>query len=375
MRQICSITLNYVAKGRGLIIKTAIIYHEDFRKYDFGSHHPFRGSRYQSILQVIGHEAIKAKSSELTFVKPKPAPDEEIRAVHGADYIDFLESLNEKGGILTLDTPIRPGLYNIAKLFAGANILAGRLIAENIFQRAVVLGLGAHHAGFDFGGGFCLINDIAVMIEYLRSHCRIKKILVIDYDAHCGDGTQNIYYYDPHVLCLDFHQDPLSLYPGKGFPEQIGLKGGKGYTVNIAFPPGASDNDYIRVFNEIFVPIAIEFHPEIIVANGGLDAHFLDPLSQLSLSLRGYFQIMSAIVTLSKQICNGKVILILGGGYEPRVLALGWLAMIAAMLEVKEIDLPEPVQPPVSSGVVSKQVNDMIGRVKKIQKKYWKYLI
>lgn len=294
--------------------------------------------------------------------------------MHGADYIDFIESLNKRGGPLTVDTPIPPGLYNIARIFAGANILAGKLVAEDSYRRVVVLGLGGHHAGYDFGGGFCLINDIAIMVEYLRNHYRINKFMLIDYDAHCGDGTQDIYYYDPNILCLDFHQDPLTLFPGKGFSEQIGLKSGKGYTVNIPFPPGASDRDYLSVFNDIFIPIATEFRPEIIIANGSLDAHFSDPMCQLNLSLKGYFEIMSSIVSLSKQLCDGQVILILGGGYEPRVIPLGWVAMISAMFEIKEIDLPEPVKPPEHSEAVRKQVNDMISRVKKIHAKYWKRL-
>lgn len=262
-------------------MKTAIIYHDDFRKYDFGPKHPFRGDRYNHLPEVFGHEAIASHKSDVTFVKPKPAKDENIRAVHGEDYLNFIERMDERGVLLTLDTPIPPGLYRIAKLFAGANILAGRLVAEEIFKRVIVLGLGAHHAGYDFGGGFCMINDIAVMIEYLRHNYNLKRIMTIDYDAHCGEGTQDIYYHSPDVLCLDLHQDPMTLFPGKGFAYQIGLGKGKGYTVNIPLPQGSSDEDYILAFNEIFLPIATEFQPEIIIANGGLDAHFADPLSQL----------------------------------------------------------------------------------------------
>lgn len=352
-------------------MKTAIIYHEDFSKYDFGPNHPFRGSRYRHISRVFSHQAVAAKSQAITFVRPKPAADEEIRRVHGADYIDLAVSLNEKGGLRTLDTPVRPGMYDLARLFAGANILAGRLITGGVFNRAIVLGLGAHHAGFDYGGGFCIINDIAVMVEYLRKHCGVKKILIFDYDAHCGDGTQNIYYRDPDVLVVDFHQDPLSLFPFKGFPAQIGLAGGKGRTVNVAFPPGAADGDYIAAFNEIAVPVCEQFQPEIIIANGALDAHFLDPMSRLNLSLQGYYWIAAALVELAKRVCGGKMMLIMGGSYEEKVLPAGWLAMISAVLEIRDIDLPEAAGPPSPSQAVSGQVNEMIGKVKKIHRKYW----
>lgn len=355
-------------------MKTAIIYHDDFCRYDFGHNHPFRGDRYDHLPEVFEHEAIAAKKSDITIIKPKSAADEYIRAVHGKDYLNFIESLDKRGGLLTLDTPIPPGLYKIAKLFAGANILAGRLIAEEIYKRVIVLGLGAHHAGYDFGGGFCMINDIAIVIEYLRRNYNIRKIMTIDYDAHCGDGTQDIYARDPDVLCVDFHQNPMTLFPGKGFAYQIGLGKGIGYTVNMPFPQGSSDEDWIAAFNEICLPIATQFKPEIIIANGGLDAHFADPLSQLNLSLKGFFRLMSSVVNLSRQLCDNKLILILGGGYGPAAVPLGWLTMISAMLEIKEMDIPEPLEPPEYSQEAGKQAREMIDEVKMVQKTYWKGL-
>jgi acetoin utilization protein AcuC len=355
-------------------MKTAIIYHDDFKKYDFGSEHPFRGDRYKHLSRVFGHEAIMARKSDISFIKPKPATDSEIAFVHGGEYIKFIEFINKDGGMLTLDTPIPAGLYQFAKLFAGANILAGRLIAEDIFKRAVVLGLGAHHAGYDFGGGFCMINDIAVMIQYLKEHYHVKKIMTIDYDAHCGDGTQDIYYRDSDVLCIDFHQDPMTLFPGKGFYYQIGLEKGKGYTVNLPFPKGATEDHYIAAFNEICLPIANEYKPEIIIAVGSLDAHFADPLSQLNISLNGFFQIMKLIVNLSRQLCDNKMILILGGGYGPTVVPLGWIVAISAMLEIIDVEISEPMNPPEYSKSADKESGDMIEKVKMIQSRYWKNL-
>ena len=352
-------------------MKTAVIFHEDFRKYDLGPNHPLRGDRYNHLPEVFGNDAIAARKSNITFIKPKPAADEFIGAVHGEDYLRFIEMMNKSGGALTLDTPIPPGLYSIAKLFAGANILAGRLIAEDLFRRVVVLGLGSHHAGYDFGGGFCMINDIAVMIEYLRNNYNIKRIMTIDYDAHCGEGTQDIYYHDPDVLCLDLHQDPMTLFPGKGFAYQVGLGKGKGYTVNIPLPQGSSDEHFITAFNKICIPIATQFQPEIIIANGGLDAHFADPLSQLNLSLEGYFRLMTSIVNLSQQLCDNKLILIVGGGYGLGAVPSGWVAMISAMIGIDKIEITEPVEPPEHSEVAEKQAMEMIRNVKRIQKTYW----
>jgi len=352
-------------------MKTTVIYHEDFCKYDLGPDHPLGGGRYRHIPEVFGHEKINARRADIAFVKPKPATDDDVEAVHGKEYFKFIQYINEHGGMITMDTPVPPGLYEIAKLFAGANILAARLIAEDIRKRVIVLGLGAHHAGYDFGGGFCIINDIAVMIQYLRQNYSIKKIMTIDYDAHCGDGTQDIYYHDPDVLCIDFHQDPMTLFPGKGFAYQIGLGKGRGYTVNMPLPQGSSDGDWIDAFNEICLPIATQFQPEIIIANGGLDAHFADPLSQLNLSVNGYYRLMNSITDLSKKLCDDKLILILGGGYDAKVIPLGWLAMISAMLEIEEIELSEPAEPPEYPEETRRLARDMIQQVKMIQNTYW----
>lgn len=354
--------------------KIAVIHHDDFRKYDLGPNHPFRGNRYDCLAQVLRHESIKERKDDITFVRPKPADDRWIKLAHGGDYIEFLEDLDSDGGTLTLDTPVPAGLYSVAKLFAGANILAGRLIAEEIFRRVLVLGLGAHHAGYDFGGGFCLINDIAVMIEYLRENYGIKKIALFDFDAHCGDGTQDIYYNDNNILCFDFHQDPMTIFPGKGFPYQIGLGEGKGYTVNMPFPTGSMDNDFIRAFNEICLPIAEEFQPELIVANGGLDAHHGDPISGLSLSSKGYFTLFNLIGKMAEQLCQDKMILILGGSYETRIVPVGWLASISAMIGIEEVHLEEPTAAPEHSETASAEAAHMIATVKQVQKTYWRSL-
>ncbi|GAB6906704.1 conserved hypothetical protein [Desulfosarcina cetonica] len=352
-------------------MKTAIVFHDDFRKYALGSDHPFTGERYKHLPEVFGHKDLSARKSEITFMRPKPADEACIEAVHGEQYLGFIRGINETGGMITLDTPIPPGLYDIARLFAGANILAGRLIAENMVRRVVVPGLGAHHAGYDFGGGFCMINDIAVMIEYLRKYYPVQKIMAIDYDAHCGDGTQDIYYDCPDVLCVDLHQDPMTLFPGKGFAYQIGVDAGQGHTINLPMPPGASDEDFMRAFQEVILPVAMDFAPDLIVANGGLDAHVDDPLSQLRLSINGFQQMMRSIADLSQKVCDSRLILILGGGYNPKVVPAAWTAMISAMLGGPKSNVTASTAPPAFDPAIGRQVGEMVQEVKRIQRPYW----
>jgi acetoin utilization protein AcuC len=355
-------------------MKTALIYHSDFRKYDFGPNHPLRGDRYAALREIFSSESIRQSTSELTFVKPNPAAYELIKLVHGEQYLDLLSKLNSEGGFLSADTPIYPGLYDIAKLLAGAGILAGRLVVNGIFQRAIVLGGGAHHAGFDFGGGFCLINDIAVMVKYLRSFYAQERIAVLDLDAHCGNGTIDIFYEDSSVLCVDFHEDPLYLFPGTGFAEQIGLKEGKGYTVNIPFPRGSGDQHYINAFKELCIPIITEFNPQLIIVFGGIDAHFADPLSHLQISLKGFSYIMRLISELSGTICNGRMIVILGTSYNPKILPLAWQVLINATLDKENIVINEPYEMPKEVEGVNELVQGMLSSVKNIHKRYWRSL-
>jgi len=354
--------------------KNALIYHSNFKKYGFGPDHPLKSDRYNELTEVFASSHLQKKKDDLIFVKPKPAAFEDVKRVHSSDYIRLVETLNHKGGLLSRDTPFHPGLYDTARLFAGAEILAGRLIVENIFRRAVVLGGAGHHAGYDFGGGFCIINDMAIAVEYLRRSYNQSKILLLDIDAHCGNGTQNIYYDSSIVLCVDMHEDPLNLYPGTGFPEQIGLKKGKGYTVNIPFPPGSGDEDYMCAFDRICRPIILEFQPQIIFIFGGADTHYSDPLSHLNLTLNGIYKLMKAISELADDTCDGKVVLSLGASFAPKILTRAWQVMISAMSGIQDVVPSEPYKLPERGKNISDLVQEMISRVINIQKKYWKNL-
>ena len=180
-------------------MKIGIIYHEDFKKYDFGPGHPLRGYYVDGDIAfslIKGNEKLMEKA-EIVFFEPSPAKDEEILKVHNREYIDFLQALNRKGGYITLDTPVYKGMYDVARLFAGADILGASMVMGKTLDKSFVFGMMGHHAGVDFGGGFCLINDIAIMIEYLRRSYDLRRILVFDYAVNAGHGTINIFYNTP----------------------------------------------------------------------------------------------------------------------------------------------------------------------------------
>jgi acetoin utilization protein AcuC len=270
-----------------------------------------------------------------------------------------------------IETPVSPTILEAALLIAGGAIECGKAIYEGRAERAISIGGGYHHAGRNYGGGFCIFNDIAVLVEHLRANYSVKRFLILDYDVHFGNGTSDIYYKDPTVLYISLHQDPRTIYPGTGFTWQIGEEEGEGYNVNVPLPPGTSDNTYLYALNEIFPPLAEEFKPEIIVANGGSDPHFADTLGDLNLTVKGFFDISSLVRKTAHNICNGKLVLMPGSGYNPKVLPLCWYALVAGAVGLEEINVKDPYNPPEEPSFCRKKVESTINELKSLLKKKW----
>lgn len=178
-----------------------------------------------------------------------------------------------------------------------------------------------HHAARSYGGGFCYFNNLAVMVERLKKEFKLKRIFVLDFDAHHGNGTQDIFYRDPSVLYMSLHQDGRTLYPGSGFTDELGADEGEGYNVNVPLPPESGDAEYASVMQEIFVPLTKAFKPELVAVSAGFDALAEDPLTRLRLTTRAYGWLMRYVVEQANNLCNGRVVLTLEGGYALKPLA------------------------------------------------------
>jgi acetoin utilization deacetylase AcuC-like enzyme len=191
-----------------------------------------------------------------------------------------------------------------------------------------------HHATPSMGMGFCLriMSPGGVMLNSTR----IERVLIVDYDVHHGNGTQDIFYDDPSVLYISTHQSPL--YPGTGAIQEIGQGPGKGFTINAALPPGVGDFGYARVFDEIVVPAARRFEPELILVSGGYDAHWADPLANMTLSLAGYTHMDRVLLALAQELCDGRIVFVLEGGYNLQVLGNAWANVVRVLLGDSEID-------------------------------------
>ena len=350
--------------------KTIMTFHEKYGQYDLGENHPFRGDRFANAMKFFESQGLLTLP-EIVLVAPEPASKGDLLKVHDKSYIDLIFRLAKEKKPYDIETPVSPEILEAALLIVGGAIQCGEVVFGGGTKRAISIGGGYHHAGRNHGGGFCIFNDIAILVEHLRTNYNAKRFLILDYDVHFGNGTSDIYYRDPTVLYISLHQDPRTIYPGTGFTWQIGDAEGEGFNVNVPLPPGTGDSTYLYALNEIFVPLADEFKPEIIIANGGSDPHFADMLGDLNLTVKGFFNISSLIRETADKVCSGKVVLMPGSGYNPKVLPLCWYALVAGVVGLKEINVKDPYNPPEEPPFCRKKVESTINELKSLLKKKW----
>jgi len=352
-------------------LKVGVTYHEKFGQYDFGPDHPFRGDRFVNAMHFFEEQGL-FRLPQVTVLKPRPVTKQDLLRVHDETYVNLIYRLAETSKPYDVETPVSPQILEATQLIVGGAIEVGSAVCNNEISRGVALGCGYHHAGRNYGGGFCLFNDIAVLVEYLREKHGLEHVLILDYDVHFGNGTSDIYYSDSDVLFISLHQDPRTIYPSIGFIEQIGRSAGEGYNVNVPLPPGTSDGTYLHVLKEIFIPLAEEFKPEIIIANGGSDSHFADTLGNLGLTVNGFFTLSRTIAEEAESVCRGKLVLMPGSGYNPAVLPLCWYALIAGVAGQETINVTDPYTPPVEPSWNRRRVRDTLAKLKRVLSKHWR---
>lgn len=351
-------------------MKVGMVYDKKYTQYDLGPGHPFRGDRFVNVRRFFEEHGLFGLPDVVTL-KPVPATKRDLLSVHDEDYVELIFGLATAGKPYDIETPVSPQILEAALLIIGGAMEAGKAIYERTVERAVALGCGYHHAGRNYGGGFCLFNDIAVLVERLRRDYGLGRVLILDYDVHFGNGTSDIYYSDPDVLFISLHQDPRTIYPGTGFVEQIGTGEGEGYNVNVPLPPGTGDKTYLYAVREVFVPLAEEFEPELIIANGGSDPHFADSLGSLMLTVDGFFELSRTIVKAAERVCDGRLVLMPGSGYNPEVLPSCWYALATGVVGLERIDVGDPYNPPVEPSYIRPKVEKTLLSLKRLLRKHW----
>jgi len=353
-------------------LKTCISYHEKFQQYDLGANHPFRGDRFVKAKAFFDEKGL-TQSLDTLLIHPDPIKRTELLKAHTEEYVDLIYRLAELGKPYDIDTPVSKNIVEGLTYIIGGVVEAGTALFEGKADRAVALGGGFHHAGKDYGGGFCLFNDIAVLVEHLRERFNLRRFLVLDYDVHFGNGTSDIYYGDPSVLFISLHQDPRTIFPGRGFIEEIGEGEGEGFNVNVPLPMRTGEQAYLTALKDVFPPLAEEFKPDIVIANGGSDAHFADHLGSLGLTAKGFFDISRIIAETSEKVCNGKAILLVTSGYNITVLPYSWYALAAGISEYeRDREAIEDYYPTPSDPFQNqREVEAVVKELKETLRQYW----
>jgi len=354
------------------------------KEYDFGIGHPLRGDRYNSFISLLHNRIVEGEYYR--FITAEPATEADLLQICSREYIDFNTAYFKAANFRqnfddrfyqyhSADNLPNAGfgrLEEAARLIVGQAKLAADLVMTGEYSKAVCIGGGSHHARKDYGEGFCIYNDVAFAAKHLTGRYRQDRVLILDTDAHAGNGTAKYFFDNPKVLFIDMHQNPATLYPGTGFAGDIGSGEGKGYTINIPLPVQAGYESYQKVFEEIIEPVVAEFQPQVIIRNGGSDPHFADGLTGLGLTVTGFKMIGEKVKRLSN-ICGGKEIDLIASGYNAKVLPYAWLALISGLadfpLEAEEI-IPVTAQFPkdISTSMTGKVIAD----VRKYLKDYWK---
>jgi acetoin utilization protein AcuC len=367
-------------------LATGILYREELKEYDFGPGHPFRGDRYEMFPGFLGDRV--AEDDNYRFLEANPATDEDLLLICEKEYIDFTREFYRAAN-LGLSYPGqffgfhsednlprgRPGkIEQAARLVVGQAKMACDLVQAGKFSKVISIGGGLHHAKPSYGEGFCLYNDVAFCARYLLENHKLERVLILDTDAHAGNGTSEYFCEDPRVLFIDLHQDPRTLYPGTGFAHQIGAGRGKGFTVNVPLPVNAGDESYQLVFESIVLPMNEEFKPEIIIRNGGSDPYFNDELTSLALTIPG-FRMIGDKVRAMAGVCQGKVVDLIASGYNRKALPYAWLALISGLADIEvEIEEPEPFPQSIKAAPALAETERVVKEVRSHLKDYWKCL-
>ncbi len=246
---------------------------------------------------------------------PRPASLDELARVHTETYLAALRSL--EGGFVEPETPVGPDTFEIARLAAGAVLKATRASVRDARPAVALVRPPGHHAGPDYGGGFCYLNSVAVAAADQAAQGR--RVAILDYDAHHGNGTRDIFAARADVLYVSTHE--YGIYPGTGPTEDVGEGEGRGFTVHLAFGPGCGDATYSAAFRDLLEPILRAFRPDVVLVSLGVDAHYRDPLTSLVLSSPGYVDLVARSAELAKDLCAGRFAVALEGGYDLAALS------------------------------------------------------
>jgi acetoin utilization deacetylase AcuC-like enzyme len=309
-------------------VTTAYCYDPLYLEHDLPGH-PESRVRLERVVASLTDMGLLAR---MTPIRPLPVALGLLEAVHAPVYVARVRQISARGGgFLDADTYLGARSYDAALLAAGGAVELVRAVMSGRAANGIALVRPpGHHAMASRGMGFCLFNNIAIAARAALDELGVTRVLIVDWDVHHGNGSQDIFYGSPQVFFFSTHQYPH--YPGTGGWNETGAGSGLGYTANVPLPAGVGDAGFRRIFAEILEPLAERFRPELILVSAGYDAHWNDPLAGLRLSLDGYWEMARSVVAMAGRLCGGRLVVTLEGGYDLDVLACGVANTCRALL-------------------------------------------
>jgi acetoin utilization deacetylase AcuC-like enzyme len=292
--------------------RTGLVVDPRFRLHNPGAHHPERPDRVRVLEELFE----RAEYAELPRIAAREAREDEIARIHEHELLrSVAASAGKPVTHFDADTSASAGSFEAALLAAGAAME----LVDAVCDGAVHNGFAAlrppgHHAERARAMGFCFFNNIAVVARHLQERRERRRILILDWDVHHGNGTQHAFWDDPSVMYVSLHQFPF--YPGTGDVDEIGTGGGAGYTVNLPMRAGWGAAEYGAAFRDVIVPVALRFRPDFVLVSAGFDAHRDDPLASMSLDGPAFASMTDAIARIADECCNGNLAMLLEGGYS-----------------------------------------------------------
>jgi acetoin utilization deacetylase AcuC-like enzyme len=343
------------------MLRTALISDRRFLKHFAGRSHPERPERAAVMIEM----AAELHRAGILALSPREATAAELELCHDPAYVaEVKRSASMPHYDFDPDTHASPDSYKTALLAAGGVLTAVEAVMDGAADNAfAIVRPPGHHALATRAMGFCLFNNVAIAARYLIRQRGLKRVLVVDWDVHHGNGIQDIFYDSPEVLYFSTHQYPF--YPGTGTLDEIGYGPGAGYTVNAPMPATFGDNEYLRVFDELLAPVVRQFRPEFILVSSGFDAHFRDPLGGMRVTEAGFAALARRVKRMAAECCGGRMVAALEGGYDLQALADSGRSVIEEL--GREAD--EPLAPAADGD----RIIPIIERSRYFLKGYWKF--
>ncbi len=340
-------------------MKTGIVKDRRFAAHDMGPFHVESPRRIEALNRMVEEEV----GFPYLAIEPRRALEEEIERVHTPAYVRFLKDTSGKPPVtIDPDTSTSKDTYETALLAAGGGIKAVDSVMDGSVSNAFALVRPpGHHAEASRAMGFCFFNNAAIAAEHLIRTRSVRRVLIVDWDIHHGNGTQDTFYGRDDVFYFSVHQTPL--FPGTGGFHEVGEGKGEGYTLNVPLAPGKNDEDFLWVFQNVLRPVAARFEPDFVLVSAGFDIAEGDPLGRMSVSREGFGKLASEILDCAQGPAKGRVVMFLEGGYDLRSLKEGVMAVL--------LRLSGTVIDPVREASLSEALSREIGPALAVIKKYW----